>query len=158
MSDESESDSRPSKRARDRYRGPGWPDDPRVEAVLLAARANLSVNKTAERARVAKSTLQGWLGDGPDGEPKYPEFVYEFGWIQASKTEELSDSAHEAAKSDGRLAFEMLKIRDPEGWKPVTRQETTGRDGGPVETRSDPREKEELVAAIRRAVLGGDDG
>lgn len=88
---------------------------------------------------IARSTYYEWVGEDSLLQPQEKSDILDtIEKGKAVRNKSLIDEIRNATKSgDGKLALDLLKRLERKDYGDVTRNEQTGKDGGPIETKSE---------------------
>ena len=112
-----------------------------------------SLTAFAGEIGVARSTINEWMA-------QHAEFSEAVSRAKAKRARWWEDRAREIAQNGGpggqaTMVIFGLKNHAPDDFKEVTRQEHTGRDGGPIETQSlTPEQRAEQAVRLVDEIFG----
>jgi hypothetical protein len=114
-----------------------------------------SLTAFAGEIGVARSTINEWMA-------QHAEFSEAVSRAKAKRARWWEDRAREIAQKGGpggqaTMVIFGLKNHAPDDFKEVTRQEHTGKDGGPIETQSlTPEQRAEQAVRLVDSIFGAD--
>lgn len=97
-----------------------------LEAVLADLRIGLTIESALVRAGIGRDNMDKWR-------KRNPALELEFAKAEADFEAEIVRNINAAARSDHRAGQWLLERRRSASWAPVTKQELTGRNGGPIQ-------------------------
>ena len=114
-----------------------------------------SLTAFAGEIGVCRATINNWCNE-------FPEFLEAASRAKAKRARWWEDRAREIAQNGGpggqaTMVIFGLKNHAPDDFKEVTRQEHTGKDGGPIETQSlTPEQRAAAAVALIDEAFGAD--
>lgn len=108
--------------------------------IVQALRAGNHREAAARAAGIAPSTLYAWLARGGNEESGiYHDFSEAVQRAEGEAEVYAVAIIRQAMNDDWRAAISYLERRHPSRWRRQTSTELTGKDGGPVTTRTEHR-------------------
>ena len=126
-----------------------------AERVETFCGSGYSLTAFAGEIGVCRATINNWCGE-------FPEFLEAVNRAKAARARWWEDRAREIAQNGGpggqaTMVIFGLKNHAPDDFREVTRQELTGKDGGPIETQSlTPEQRAQRAVALIDETFGPD--
>lgn len=106
------------------------------EAVIEHMRDGASLTSFAASIEVARSSINEWM----EQHPEFSEAVKRGKALCAAWWERIARSGATGGNANPTLCIFGLKNMAADDWREISRQEQTGKDGGPIETVTEIRE------------------